>query len=77
MVILHDRSTDVKKLSNLTLVCTCYKCSVVKISFTLFRLLCQDVAVVSVFSFEFPCPGEREALLGRGIGLYLWHFVKI
>ena len=48
----------------------------VEISLTFFRLFGQDVAVVSVFSFDFAGTGEREAFLGSGIGLYLWHFVE-
>ena len=45
----------------------------VKISLTFFALLGQDVAVVSVFPLDFPCAGEREALLRSGIGLYFRH----
>lgn len=48
----------------------------VEVAFALLRLLGQDVAVISVFSFHFSGAGEREALLRRGIGLYLRHWLK-
>lgn len=53
-----------------------HKSGVVEISLTFFRLFSQDVAMISVFPFDFPCAGERETLLRRGIGLYLWHLIK-
>ena len=55
--------TEVEKLLDSLSVGTGYESCVVKVSFTLFRFLGQNVAVISVFSLDFPCAGEREALL--------------
>ena len=49
----------------------------VQISLTLFRLLCQDVAVVSVFPLDLAGARQREALSGGGVGFYLRHGLKI
>ena len=67
--------SEVKKITHLFLIGAGHESCVVEVSLTFFTLLSQDVAVISVFPFDFPCAGERETLLRRGIGLYLWHFV--
>ena len=54
---------EVEKFANLFDICFVHEGCVVKISLALFALLRQDVAVISVFAFNFPCAGEREALL--------------
>ena len=66
---------EVEKRLHLAHVGAVYKSGVVEVSLTLGALLCQNVAVVSVFSFDLSCAGERETLLRRAVGLYLWHFV--
>ena len=59
----ENRLAKAKELANLLEVCILYQSCVVEISLTLFALLCQNVAVVSVFPFDFPCAGERKTLL--------------
>lgn len=59
----ENRLAKVKELANLLEVCILNQSCVVEISLTLFALLCQNVAVISVFPFDFPCAGERKALL--------------
>ena len=72
---VRKRLAEIEKRLHLAHVCAVYECSVVEVSLTLSALLCQNVAVVSVFSFDLSCAGERETLLRRAVGLYLWHFV--
>ncbi len=59
----ENRLTKAEKFANLLDVGFQNQPCVVKVSLTLFALLCQNVTVVSVFPFDFPCAGEREALL--------------
>ena len=68
------RLAEVKEFANLTHVGACHESGLVKIAFALLALLCQDVAMISVFPFDFPCAGERETLFRRGIGLNFRHF---
>ncbi len=55
--------TEVEKFLDSLGVGSGHECCVVEVSLTLFRLLGQNVAVVSVLSLDLPCAGEREALL--------------
>ena len=50
-----------------------HQSGVVEVAFALGRFLCQNVAVISVFSFDFACAGERETLFAGTVGLNLWH----
>ena len=45
-------------------------------SFLFSCFLCQDVAFVSVFPFDFSSTGEVETLLSGTITFHLWHFTK-
>ena len=54
-----------------------YDIHVVKVALLFLGLLCQNVAVVSVMSFNLTRSGERETLFCSGISLYFWHFVGI
>lgn len=66
--------TKIEQVANLFHVGACNECRMVQITLALLGLLRQDVAVVSVFTLDLSRAGEREALLGRGIGLYFRHF---
>lgn len=70
-----ERLAEIEKRLHLAHVGAVYKCGVVEVSLALSALLCQNVAVVSVFSLDLSCAGECETLLRRAVGLYLWHFV--
>ena len=35
--------------------------------------LCENVALVSVFSLDLSCSGHLESLLSAGVGFHLWH----
>jgi len=48
---------------------------VVQVALLLLGLLRQDVAVESVTTLYFACSGQRETLLGTGVGFNFWHFV--
>ena len=49
----------------------------VKIPFLLLCLLGENVAVISVSSLDLARSGKRKALFGTGVGLKLWHRLKI
>lgn len=66
--------TEVEQVANLFHVCAGNQRGVVQNALALLRLLRQDVAVISVLTLDLSRAGEREALLGRGIGLYFRHF---
>ena len=72
LILVH-----IEQRTNLLCVGTVHKCCVVEVAFTLFRLLREDVAVISVFSLNLTSTGQSETLLGGTIGLYLWHFFEI
>lgn len=72
----ENRLAKAKELANLLEVCILYQSCVVEISLTLFRLFRKDVAVISVFPFDFAGAGECETLFRSGISLYFRHFVK-
>ena len=55
--------TEIKKFLHLTLVRTGYESCVIEITLALLAFLSQNVAVISMFSLDLPCAGEREALL--------------
>ena len=48
----------------------------IKVSFTLIALLCQNVAVISMLSLEFTRSGKSESFFGTGISLCFRHFVE-
>ena len=50
---------------------------VVEVALLLFGLLSKNVAVVSVFSFDFSCSGKSESFFGTGISFNLRHFVNL
>ena len=54
-----------------------YKSEVIKISFFLLGLLCENVAVISVFSLDFSRSGKRKTLFGTGVGFLLCHLFKL
>ena len=54
-----------------------HKSEVVKISLLFLGLLCQDVAVVSMLSFQLTCSGKGEPFFGTGISFYFWHFLLL
>lgn len=54
-----------------------YKSEVIKISFLLLGLLCENVAMISVFSLDFPRSGKRKTLFGTGVGFLLCHLFKL
>lgn len=70
------RLAEIEKLAHLTAVSGSHECGVVKISLTFFRLLREDVAVISVFPFDLAGACEGKTLFGGGISLYFRHFVK-
>ena len=66
--------TKAKQFANLTHIAGIYQGYVVEITFLLFGLLGENVAVVSVVALNLARAGERKTLLCTGVGLYLWHF---
>ncbi len=48
----------------------------VEVPFLLCRLLCENVAVISVSSLHFSSSGKHEALFGTGVGLHFGHCYK-
>ena len=52
------------------------ECEVVEVALLLLGLLSQNVAVVSMFSFDFSCSGKSESFFGTGISFNLRHFVN-
>jgi len=73
---LRCGSTEIEKFANLLNVGRIYKAHLDEVSLTLFRLLCKDMAVVSMFPFDFAGAGEGKALFRSGISLYFRHFAK-
>ena len=67
-------STKVEKFANLVNVGRCHQSGLVEVSFAFLGLLRQDVAVVSVFPFDFACACEGETLLRGRVSLNFWHF---
>jgi hypothetical protein len=47
---------------------------VTQITFALGTFFSQNVAFVSMFSFDFSCSGKSEPFFGTGIGFHFWHF---
>ena len=66
--------TEVEQLANLLEVGLVDKRHVVQIALLFLRLLRENVTVIRMISFYFPCSGKRKALFGTGIRLYFWHF---
>ena len=50
-----------------------YQGAVGKVTLTLGRFLGEDMAFVSVIPLYFSGAGERESLLGTGVGFHFWH----
>ena len=48
-----------------------------QVTFTLLALLCQDVTLVSMSSFNLSGAGKGEPFLRSGIRLNFWHFVLV
>ena len=65
--------TKSKKSLHLALVGGCHESGVVQITFTLFAFLRQNVAVVSMFSFDLTGASQCKALLRCAVCLYFWH----
>ena len=61
---------------NVAHICLVNKSRMGKISLSFLRLLCQDVALECMFSFDFPCSGKDEPFFGTGISLHFWHLVN-
>jgi len=47
---------------------------VTQVTFPLCTLFGQNMAFVSMFSFNLSCSGKPESFFGAGIGLHFWHF---
>ena len=52
----------------------CHRAEVREVALLLFGLFGQDVALESVFTFDFSCSGKGEPLFGTGISFHLGHF---
>lgn len=48
-----------------------------KVTLLLCCLLGQDVAFVSMLSFDLSGAGKLEAFLGSGVGLHFWHYRRL
>ena len=48
--------------------------AVSQVTFSLFGLFGENVAMVSVMSLDFAGAGQSKSLLGGGLGFNFWHF---
>ena len=69
--------TQTEQITNLLQVGAVDDCLMNQITFLFLCLLCQNVAVVSMMSFDLTSTGEAESLLRTGIRFYFWHFFVI
>ena len=67
--------SQVQKVTYLFLVGFHHDSGVVEVSLLLLSLLRQNVAVISMLSFDLTCSGQLEAFLSAGICLNFWHFL--
>ena len=66
--------TQTKQVAHLLEVAAVDDCLMHQITFLLLCLLCENVTVVSVMSFDLTSSGETESLLRTGVSFYFWHF---
>ncbi len=72
-----DKLTQAKQFTNLLEVAVIDQRLVNQVTLLFLCLLCENVTVVSMMSFNLTSAGEAEALLCSGICLYFWHCFEL